>query len=170
MGFRRAARALGMGAWFLLFPASFAAPSLVAEAAAGQWWVRVLVVESSPVVNLGGPRGVYAWDLATRGYVATPGPGKALNLRGCCPGQVTLADGRLAGPLGARSMDGSPVAVNGQRYRGHVEVHGAGNRLLVVNVVELEEYLRGVVRGEVPPDWPLEEAVLFACVRSPWTC
>jgi len=115
MGFRRAARALGMGAWFLLFPASFAAPSLVAEAAAGQWWVRVLVVESSPVVNLGGPRGVYAWDLATRGYVAAPGPGKALNLRGCCPGQVTLADGRLAGPLGARSMDGSPVAVNGEQ-------------------------------------------------------
>jgi stage II sporulation protein D len=145
-----------LGASFLLLAGWVVSTSLVAEAASGQWWVRVLVVESSPVVNLGSPAGVYAWELAARGYVASPGPGKALNLRGCCQGQILLADGRAAGPLGARSADGSPVSVNGQRYRGHVEVHAAGNRLLVVNVVELEEYLRGVIRGEVPPDWPLE--------------
>jgi len=127
-----------------------------AEAAAAQIWARVLVVESGAAVTLASPAGVYAWDLASRRYMGTAGARQALGLRGCCAGQVFLPDGSRVGPVGVRSMDGSPIAVNGQAYRGHVEVHPAGNRLTVVNVVELEEYVPGVVRGEVPPDWPLE--------------
>ena len=140
----------------LLSPAAVPVSSSPPAEAAAQPLVRVLVVESSPVVNLGSAAGVYAWDLASRRYVATAGARQALNLRACCAGRLVLAGGQQSGPLGVRATDGSPVTVNGQAYRGFVEVHGSGNRLMVVNVVELEEYLYGVVRGEVPANWPLE--------------
>ncbi len=152
---RTACRVLLAGALLSFVPASAPSPA-PAEAAAPQPWVRVLVVESSAVVNLGSPAGVYAWDLGSRRYLATAGPRQALNLRAYCAGQVLLAGGQRSGPLGARATDASPVTVNGQAYRGFVEVHGAGNRLMVVNVVELEDYLHGVVRGEVPANWPVE--------------
>jgi stage II sporulation protein D len=140
----------------LLFLGAVLAVFSARPAAAAQPWARVLVVESSPVVNLSAPAGVYAWAVASRRQVTTSRPGVALNVRACCAGQVVLPDGRQAGPLGVRALDGAPMAVNGQRFRGYVEVHGTANRLMVVNVVELEDYLHGVVRGEVPPDWPLE--------------
>lgn len=157
MGGRLVLRARGrLAAWLLLAVAAAARGAAPPEVAGAEPWVRVLVVEASPVVNLRGAAGIYTWDLGSRRYVATAGPHKSLNLRGCCGGRLLLGGGRQTGGLGARAVDGAPIMVNGQPYRGFVEVHGSGQRLLVVNVVALEDYLHGVVRGEVPPDWPLE--------------
>lgn len=47
--------------------------------------------------------------------------------------------------------------VNGRRYRGALKVvPSRGNRVTVVNVVELEDYLRSVVPSEMPHSWPAE--------------
>jgi len=64
------------------------------------------------------------------------------------------------------SVGGKPVRikstdeftrVNGKRYRGWVELRKKKNGLLlVVNDLDLEEYLRGVIASEVPPDWEPE--------------
>jgi stage II sporulation protein D len=59
-------------------------------------------------------------------------------------------------PIRIRSTDGFTL-VNGKRYRGWVELRKKNNGLLlVVNDLDLEEYLRGVIAAEVPPDWELE--------------
>jgi stage II sporulation protein D len=59
-------------------------------------------------------------------------------------------------PVRVRSTDGF-TQVNGKRYRGWVELRKKKNGLLlVVNDIELEEYLRGVIAVEVPPDWEPE--------------
>jgi stage II sporulation protein D len=59
-------------------------------------------------------------------------------------------------PVRIRSTDGF-TQVNGKRYRGWVELRKKKNGLLlVVNDLDLEEYLRGVIAAEVPPDWELE--------------
>ena len=59
-------------------------------------------------------------------------------------------------PLRIRSTDGF-TQVNGKRYRGWVELRKKkSGLLLVVNDLDLEEYLRGVIAAEVPPDWELE--------------
>lgn len=42
-----------------------------------------------------------------------------------------------------------PVSVDGQPYRGDLEVRIHGNRFNVINVVDLETYLRGVVPAEL---------------------
>jgi stage II sporulation protein D len=62
---------------------------------------------------------------------------------------------QLTAPL-VFSAGAAPLAVNGKRYRGALEVAVESARLRVVNVVGLEAYLLGVVPSEVPSYWPAE--------------
>lgn len=49
------------------------------------------------------------------------------------------------------------LQVNGRPYRGIVEIRRASSgRLTVINELDLEEYLYGVVRSEMDPRWPPE--------------
>jgi len=59
-------------------------------------------------------------------------------------------------PVRVRSTDGV-TQVNGRRYRGWVELRKKKNGLLlVVNDLDLEEYLNGVIASEIPHDWEFE--------------
>ncbi len=50
-----------------------------------------------------------------------------------------------------------PVRVNGRRFRGRIDIlRQTEATLLVVNHLDLEEYLYGVLQHEVPHDWPRE--------------
>jgi stage II sporulation protein D len=49
----------------------------------------------------------------------------------------------------------APLELGGRAYHGTFVVHRQARRLSVVNVVPLEEYLRGVVGGEMPHRWNL---------------
>ena len=62
---------------------------------------------------------------------------------------------QLAGPLVFKA-GAAPVAVNGKRYRGSLEVAVVSGRYRVVNVLGLDAYLLGVVPSEVPSAWPAE--------------
>ncbi len=71
-------------------------------------------------------------------------------------------DGQLVSaglPVGAW-IELAPVAglvrYQGATYRGALRFEAIGDRILVVNVVDLEQYLRGVVPAEMQPSWPLE--------------
>ena len=48
-------------------------------------------------------------------------------------------------------------------YRGILRVVREGGGLMMVNIVPLESYLRGVVPHEVPPSWPIEALKAQAC-------
>ncbi len=48
------------------------------------------------------------------------------------------------------------VTVNGLQYRGVLEVVVSGGGLLVINEVEMEDYLAGVVPREMYTSWPVE--------------
>ncbi len=52
-------------------------------------------------------------------------------------------------PLGPQPLD-----VNGMRIPGTLRVVATRGRLMAINVVELEDYVRGVVPKEMPPSWP----------------
>ena len=61
----------------------------------------------------------------------------------------------------------------GNRYRGGFEYTVSGGGLQVVNVVDLEDYVKGVLPYEMPGDWDLEAlkaqavcARTFACLNS----
>ncbi len=65
---------------------------------------------------------------------------------------------RIARCGAAMTAIGSPtVTVSGKgTYRGSLEVRASGSGLAAINVVELEDYVRGVVSRESPASWPLE--------------
>jgi stage II sporulation protein D len=66
-----------------------------------------------------------------------------------------------AGSVGSRPMRvrsaGEFIQVNGKRYRGWIELIKKRNGLLlVVNELDIEDYLKGVITAEVPSDWAFE--------------
>lgn len=73
--------------------------------------------------------------------------------------QVVGLPGSFPGPvrLVPQSADG-PVSYGGKTYRGEIEVMivPRTRRLSVINVLNLEEYLQGVVPAEMPASWPAE--------------
>jgi stage II sporulation protein D len=65
---------------------------------------------------------------------------------------------RIARCGAAMTAAGSPtVSVGGKgTYRGSLEVRASGSSLQAINVVEIEDYVRGVVARESPASWPIE--------------
>jgi len=65
---------------------------------------------------------------------------------------------RIARCGAAMTAVGSPtVTVAGKgTYRGSLEVRASGSSMQVINVVEIEDYVRGVISKEMPASWPTE--------------
>src|SRR5262249_61385546 len=58
----------------------------------------------------------------------------------------------LTGPL--TLQPGRAPLVFRRPYRGFIQLQVVGTHLQVVNVIGLDNYVRGVVTGEMPKDWP----------------
>jgi stage II sporulation protein D len=54
-----------------------------------------------------------------------------------------------------KPLPGSYLTFNGKRYRGIFQIKNNG-LFMLINVVDLEEYLYGVIPNEVPSNWPIE--------------
>jgi len=48
------------------------------------------------------------------------------------------------------------LSVEGKRYRGRLRILRDGDRLSAINVLDIEDYLPGVLRGELPGNWEAE--------------
>lgn len=53
-------------------------------------------------------------------------------------------------------LKGSSLWINNRTYRGKINLIAFGNRLLVVNELGMEDYLRGVLCNEIAPWWPMD--------------
>jgi stage II sporulation protein D len=85
-------------------------------------------------------------DVAAGSYTLTP----TLSLR--VLGAAKAAP--LTGPI-TFAPGPSPLSL-GRRYRGSIQVDVVGGRLRAINVVNLEQYLYGVVPSEMPSSWAPE--------------
>ena len=115
--------------------------------------VRILVGDQLAKVTLTNALAVF--DANGKRYVLPVGPvtvGPKLQLP-VGEGGKQLA---LPGPLTFRAVPRSHLTVADKGYRGDLRIAKAGAKLQLVNVVGLEDYLLGVVPGEMPKDWPLE--------------
>ena len=96
-----------------------------------------------------------------RRYVAARGVGGAVVLRSSSGREL----GTYASPLAVEGAPGGVqvfgssgnAAVDG-RYRGRLEVRASalGGGVSAINAVALDDYIRGVVAGEMPSSWPQE--------------
>jgi stage II sporulation protein D len=104
--------------------------------------VRVLLAEGRPVVKIG----------SSKPFRVVDGRGKKRTLK---PGVQKLVADKLAKlRYPVRYEPGaSPLTLDGAAYRGALIVHRDARRLMVVNKLPLDRYLRGVVPWEMPDDW-----------------
>lgn len=75
--------------------------------------------------------------------------------------EIAVKSGGHYYSLGADSIVLKPdtegyVSTKGKWYRGTLLVRNFNGKLIVINDVELEDYLRGVVPSEMPPSWEYE--------------
>jgi stage II sporulation protein D len=66
-------------------------------------------------------------------------------------------DGQVVGrSLTLEPKDGNLMTWDNTNYRGALRLTAKGNNFEIINIVDLESYLRGVVAAEMPGSWPLE--------------
>lgn len=114
--------------------------------------VRVGVVPSAPSVRVGGGVALMLRSANGGGLIALPSgieatiePGRG-GLRVRFSSEEVAAAAILAiGPADS----GAPVRLNGRDYRGSAVVSAGATGVMAVNVVGMEEYLRGVVGAEM---------------------
>jgi len=72
--------------------------------------------------------------------------------------QLISPGGRvLASAAGAMQVSGpAGLSTGGRTYRGVLDMRAGSSGVNVINVVNLEQYVRGVVALESPPSWPIE--------------
>jgi stage II sporulation protein D len=147
----------------VLAPASLAAclVGIPGWAAAAQD-VRVLVAEGRTGLTVASSGGLTITDAAGRRILAQRGGGAPLRLASK-GGAVGIRDTRASASLLVIRAGGfSTVELDGQAFHGFLEVRRLNGGLAAVNVVDLEEYVQGVVRSEIPPGWPFEAAKAMA--------
>ena len=84
---------------------------------------------------------------------------------------VFRSSGKGSASLGSRTFhlpvtlsSGHPLSFNGRRYRGTFRILGGNSGITLVNVLDLEDYLRGVLKMEVNPAWAMEAVKAQAVV------
>ncbi|GGS07780.1 sporulation protein [Deinococcus sedimenti] len=110
------------------------APQLTVRVAAPAPATGALNVPGPPATT---PLPVQAWTVGAAGA--------QLTLNGQSTGSATLYLPPSAG---------SAVEIAGKTYRGGVQLRAEKGGVQGINVVDLEDYLRGVVPAEMPASWP----------------
>lgn len=124
--------------------------------------VRVLVAEGRPALTVGSPGGLTITDATGRRVLAQRGSGEPLRLLLRGSAVRVRETGTSAPTLVAWPGRSATVDVEGQAFRGRLLVQPWNGALAAVNEVDLEEYLLGVLKDEIPPGWPAEAAKAMA--------
>ncbi len=140
------------------------AHSSLAQSVAGATAVRVLLaVEPSVVVDVDGPHaGVVDGRRRFRAGAGLEWPVTAA-------GGTLYVDGAAVGETMTLEPESGQFAFDGRRYRGAVRLSAVDGGVEVVNVVGLEDYLRGVVPSEMAASWPLEALKAQAVAARSYT-
>ena len=103
------------------------------------------------------------WQLVDRaGVIVSRGDSGARTVASVAGDVIRIGDARGGDAPLTLSSNGGIVSVNGKRYRGELSISRADSGLLVVNRVDVEAYLRGVVPRELGIRGPAERAALEA--------
>ena len=98
----------------------------------------------------------------------TDGAGKRHSIGGTAEfraaGAGTVKAGNHSFRLPVTISGKAPLSFNGRRYRGTFRIISSGSGITLVNVLDLEEYLRGVLKMEINPSWPMEAVKAQAIV------
>jgi len=130
--------------------ASVFAPKAASPPPDGGPQIRVAIAVHQNSVLLAAPEG---FTLTGLSGPAPPGPEASPVYR-----TITLTPGLLHAPEAFVEAQGDgQIEVNGRTFKGSLRITHDGKGLLTaINLLPLEDYVMGVLAGEIPRDWPLE--------------
>ncbi|MDT8436039.1 MAG: SpoIID/LytB domain-containing protein [Gemmatimonadota bacterium] len=128
--------------------------------------VRVGIRVGVPAVRLESPAGLLLSDARSGRELARIGPGETVELSRDGAGLALPGTATASAPVFALRVDpeaGGPVVVDGEPYRGRLEVIAVEDSAVsAINVLPLESYLLGVVPLEIGPRGESELAAVQA--------
>jgi len=123
--------------------------------------IRVAIIKGKKVVRITATGEFEIWDEVNERKIINSSPGKVWRIVSAKSEIQIEGVGKCGDKLIIRSLTpGEAILdVNGNRYRGEIVVtRDRKGRLIVINELDIEEYLYGVVSREISPNWPLEAA------------
>ena len=124
--------------------------------------VRVLLAEGRPALMVGSVGPLTLTDASGRRILAQRTTGGGYRLAPHHHSVLVRETGKSATGVVAWTADGTVLTLDGQPFRGRLDVVTANGALTAVNVVELESYLQGVLKDEIPVGWPAEASKAMA--------
>ncbi len=118
--------------------------------------VRVLLVEGANVATIGCTARITVSD-GRRFTAHLPAGAYGVGPRLALPVDRGARGRPFARGFADFSCPRAPLTLGGRPYRGNLVVRSNGRTLSVINALELDEYVRGVVPSESPARWPLTE-------------
>jgi SpoIID/LytB domain protein len=117
--------------------------------------VKVLIAEGRPAVSISSPA---PFTIRGPNGKAHKLPKRAVTIRSNL--RFKSGDGLVNGgsPLIVRPAPRRLLSLDGTPFRGTLELHAVNGFVRVINVVQLDAYVQGVVANEMPFGWP-EEAL-----------
>lgn len=113
--------------------------------------VRVLLADGRPSVKIGS---VAAFTVTDATGATTPLPAGEVVLKPDLKVVVAGKPKALPGPLTFAPAKGATLTLDGKGYRGTLRATTIAKGLQIVDTVPLDEYILGVVPGEMPKEWP----------------
>src|SRR5215212_11546909 len=120
--------------------------------------VRVLLQPEDSYIRVRGATRIGGEPLkADRTYVARESAGGIVVKTSAGKRVARVGNGaRFTGPDVLRLLGPALNFITDGRYRGAIELRTDGAGITAINVLALDDYVRGVVAGEMPSSWPLE--------------
>jgi len=118
--------------------------------------IRVGIINGEESVSLEITGYVEIVDLVTDEVILTTYGWKNSSIQTTQDGLKVEGIERVTSHLLLKPIVGARAVVNGNKYRGEIEIQKNGNKVTVINLVELEEYLYGILKNEMTDKAPIE--------------
>jgi stage II sporulation protein D len=113
--------------------------------------IEIGIILDAQSFTTGSSKDFYVYDLTNKRYVFTRG---IINIA-CSPKGVKVGKYNLSFPVRIEPSNGV-IFANSKPYRGYLLLKKSGSKINVINVLYIEEYIRGVLPKEVGADWHIE--------------
>lgn len=138
----------------VVFPTYYLLPATCCYSA--EHYIRVLIIQDAELIRIS-VKGPYSITDIKDGKILSSG--RSLIAQATISQAGLVIDGReyKSEKIAVVPSGKEPVAVNGREYRGAVRLIRKDNlRLIAVNDIQLEDYVKGILYHEVSHYWPQE--------------
>jgi stage II sporulation protein D len=134
----------------LIFVITFFCPSAFALDDI-QKYIKIGIILDAQSFTAGSSKDFYVYDSANRRYILTHG---TVNIS-CLQKGVEVGKYDLSLPVKIEPSNGV-IFANSKPYRGYLVLKKFGSKMNVINVLHIEDYIKGVLPKEVGADWHIE--------------